>query len=242
MSIAQSYSAYSGICCAIHIGVGFCVARFIVQGNAKAFKRGTCNRYRFPRFFFYNFSLRGVWGTMSNMKRLLFIWLCILITSNIYAQFSNTNNSFYHYKFEYTYDNGIKSSSTLFSKSYICVLKEDMMGFTDAANSTLVESNLEYYNKRALENNNNDYKKWKTNTRPRGRNSFTISRIYKLDTSLSTSTYHTYRCLEKKSLSKPFRGQAIVENYWGEPQWRESCLILFPEKLAPSYSLFVFRK
>lgn len=25
-------------------------------------------------------------------------------------------------------------------------------------------------------------------------------------------------------------------------QWRESCLILFPEKLAPSYSLFVFRK
>ena len=104
------------------------------------------------------------------------------------------------------------------------------MGFTDAANSTLVESNLEYYNKRALENYNNDYKKWKTNTRPRGRNSFTISRIYKLDTSLSTSTYHTYRCLEKKSLSKPFRGQAIVENYWGEPQWRESCFSFSTDK------------
>ena len=104
------------------------------------------------------------------------------------------------------------------------------MGFTNAANSTQVGSNLEYYNKRALENYNNDYKKWKTNTPPWDSNSFTISHIYKLDTSLSTSTNHTYRWLEKKALSKPFRGQAIVEYYWGEPQWGELCFSFSTDK------------
>ena len=36
----------------IHIGVGFCVARSTLEGNAKALNRGTSDRYRFPRFFF----------------------------------------------------------------------------------------------------------------------------------------------------------------------------------------------
>ena len=35
----------------IHIGVGFCVARFGKMGNAKASNRGTSNRYRLLRFF-----------------------------------------------------------------------------------------------------------------------------------------------------------------------------------------------
>ena len=35
----------------IHIGVGFCVARFGKMGNAKALNRGMGNRYRLPRFF-----------------------------------------------------------------------------------------------------------------------------------------------------------------------------------------------
>ena len=35
----------------IHIGVGFCVARSTVPGNAKASMCGTGNRYRLPRFF-----------------------------------------------------------------------------------------------------------------------------------------------------------------------------------------------
>ena len=38
----------------LHIGVGFDVARFTRQGNAKASECGTSNRYRFPRFFFLN--------------------------------------------------------------------------------------------------------------------------------------------------------------------------------------------
>ena len=37
----------------IHIGVGFCVARSTMVGNAKASVRGTSNRYRLPRFFVY---------------------------------------------------------------------------------------------------------------------------------------------------------------------------------------------
>ena len=39
--------------CHIHIGVGFCVARSTVMGNAKASMRGTSNRYRLPRLSFY---------------------------------------------------------------------------------------------------------------------------------------------------------------------------------------------
>lgn len=35
----------------VHIGVGFCVARSTVTGNAKARMRGTGNRYGHPRFF-----------------------------------------------------------------------------------------------------------------------------------------------------------------------------------------------
>ena len=37
--------------CDIHTGVGFCVARSTGLGNAKAFRCGTSNRYRLPRFF-----------------------------------------------------------------------------------------------------------------------------------------------------------------------------------------------
>ena len=39
--------------CHIHIGVGFCVARSTVMGNAKALLCGTSNRYRLPRLSFY---------------------------------------------------------------------------------------------------------------------------------------------------------------------------------------------
>ena len=35
----------------ILIGVGFCVARSTMVGNAKASVRGMSNRYRLPRFF-----------------------------------------------------------------------------------------------------------------------------------------------------------------------------------------------
>lgn len=35
-----------------YIGVGFCVARTVWLGNAKALKRGTSDTYRLPRLFF----------------------------------------------------------------------------------------------------------------------------------------------------------------------------------------------
>ena len=40
-------------CIYIPIGVGFCVARFTMMGNAKASKCGTSNKYRLLRLFFF---------------------------------------------------------------------------------------------------------------------------------------------------------------------------------------------
>ena len=40
-------------CVYISFGVGFCVARFTVMGNAKASNSGTSNRYSCPAFFIY---------------------------------------------------------------------------------------------------------------------------------------------------------------------------------------------
>ena len=54
----QNSQALACLCkcglCVLHIGVGFGVARFDFQGDARASMRGTSNRYRFPRFFFLN--------------------------------------------------------------------------------------------------------------------------------------------------------------------------------------------
>lgn len=59
----SSYSALTGICCAIHIGVGLCVARSVGIGQCEGLELRDCNKYRFPRFFFYDQRLWGVQDT-----------------------------------------------------------------------------------------------------------------------------------------------------------------------------------
>ena len=49
----------------LHIGVGFGVARFTIQGTAKASSSGMSDRYRFPRFFILNPLLEAVVGNRA---------------------------------------------------------------------------------------------------------------------------------------------------------------------------------
>ena len=73
----------------IHIGVGFCVARSTMVGNAKASVRGTGNRYRLPRFF------RGIAQTNSkesiinhlHMKHNLIIMVMLFTSLPTFSQY-----------------------------------------------------------------------------------------------------------------------------------------------------------
>ena len=74
----------------IHIGVGFCVARFGKMGNAKASNRGTSNRYRLPRFFVYVPAHRNITVFLGSLeaqklsvmriKEKSLSWLTLLLT------------------------------------------------------------------------------------------------------------------------------------------------------------------
>ena len=67
-----AFIAYASLHCAfigvyIH-SVGFCVARSIRLGNAKASKCGTGNRYRLPRFFWGSRNLVGIAIQLSDSE------------------------------------------------------------------------------------------------------------------------------------------------------------------------------
>ena len=95
----QNSQALACLCkcglCVLHIGVGFGVARFDFQGDARASMRGTSDRYRFPRFFILNTHLEAVVGNRARqwikiMKK-FFVSLVMLLSlsaANVFAQSS----------------------------------------------------------------------------------------------------------------------------------------------------------